>query len=142
MATENIHNSALSKITIAEKLDTLADRVIKRGIIVAEKNRYSFFNIVDYFTKEVVIEDVPNYSIAGSLCEYFNSKKDINKRKTFIDVQHIINQYHKYNNDCLFYRRTVRQSSDIVKVEVALTRLDVTLLKLKSIQRQLQGYTK
>ncbi len=142
MATENIHNSALSKVAIADKLDTLADRVIKRGIIVAEKNNYNFFNLKDYFTKEVVIEDVPNYTIASSLCDYLNSKKDINKRKTYIDVQLILDQYHKHNNDCVFYRRTIKQNPDIFKVEVALTRLDVTLQKLKSIHKQLQGYFK
>lgn len=141
MATENIHNSTLSKHVIAEKLDTLADRVIKRGVVVAEKNKYNFFNLVDYFTKELVIEDIPNYTMASAICNYFNTKKNINKRKSFADVQYIIDQYHKHNNDCLFYRRTIKQSPDILKVEVALTRLDVTLLKLKSIQRQLQGYT-
>lgn len=142
MDIEPTHKDLLSKKFLADKLDKLADRVIKRGIVVVEKNSNDYYNLIDYFTKEILLEDIPYMGMASTIANYFNTLKNINKKKTYIDVQHHIDQYHKYNNDCLFYRRTIKQSSDSVKVAVALTRLDVTLVKLKSIQNHIQAYSR
>ena len=142
MDIEPTHKDLLSKKFLADKLDKLADRVIKRGIVVVEKNSNDYYNLIDYFTKEILLEDIPYMGMASTIANYFNTLKNINKKKTYIDVQHHIDQYHKYNNDCLFYRRTIKKSSDSVKVAVALTRLDVTLVKLKSIQNHIQAYSR
>ena len=142
MDIEPTHKDLLSKKFLADKLDKLADRVIKRGIVVVEKNSNDYYNLIDYFTKEILLEDIPYMGMASTIANYFNTLKNINKKKTYIDVQHHIDQYLKYNNDCLFYRRTIKQSSDSVKVAVALTRLDVTLVKLKSIQNHIQAYSR
>jgi len=125
---------------LAEKLDTIANRVIKRGVLVVERNSDGFFNLVDYFNKNVVIVDIPTLSLAKSICDYFNNKRDTNKRKFFVDLQHLIYSYHKLNNDCIFYRHTIKVAKDIMRVEIALTRLDVTLVKLKSLNQQMQQY--
>jgi hypothetical protein len=126
---------------LAAKLDTIADRVIKRGVLVVEKNHDGFFNLVDYFNKSVIVADIPSISLAKSICEYLNNKRDTNKRKFFNDLQLLINSYHKLNNDCVFYRHTIKVAKDMMRVEIALTRLDVTLVKLKSLHQQMQHYT-
>lgn len=126
---------------LAAKLDTIADRVIKRGVLVVEKNPDGFFNLVDYFNKSVIVADIPSISLAKSICEYLNNKRDTNKRKFFNDLQLLINSYHKLNNDCVFYRHTIKVAKDMMRVEIALTRLDVTLVKLKSLHQQMQHYT-
>ncbi len=126
---------------LAAKLDTIADRVIKRGVLVVEKNPDGFFNLVDYFNKSVIVADVPSIALAKSICEYLNNKRDTNKRKFFNDLQLLINSYHKLNNDCVFYRHTIKVAKDMMRVEIALTRLDVTLVKLKSLHQQMQHYT-
>ncbi len=126
---------------LAAKLDTIADRVIKRGVLVVEKNHDGFFNLVDYFNKSVIVADVPSIALAKSICEYLNNKRDTNKRKFFNDLQLLINSYHKLNNDCVFYRHTIKVAKDMMRVEIALTRLDVTLVKLKSLHQQMQHYT-
>ncbi len=126
---------------LAAKLDTIADRVIKRGVLVVEKNHDGFFNLVDYFNESVIVADIPSISLAKSICEYLNNKRDTNKRKFFNDLQLLINSYHKLNNDCVFYRHTIKVAKDMMRVEIALTRLDVTLVKLKSLHQQMQHYT-
>lgn len=129
------------QIYLASKLDTLADKVIKRGVLTVEKNTNGFYNLIDYFNKNVFLFDVPNLSLAKAMCEYLNSRKDANKRKFFHDLQLLLDGYHKLNNDCMFYRHTIKVAKDIVRVEIALTRLDVTLVKLKNLQQQMLAYT-
>jgi hypothetical protein len=129
------------QIYLASKLDTLADKVIKRGVLTVEKNTNGFYNLIDYFNKNVFLYDVPNLSLAKAICEYLNGRKDANKRKFFYDLQLLLDSYHKLNNDCMFYRHTIKVAKDIVRVEIALTRLDVTLVKLKNLQQQMLAYT-
>lgn len=129
------------QIYLASKLDTLADKVIKRGVLTVEKNTNGFYNLVDYFNKNTIVFDIPNTALAKSICEYLNSRKDTNKRKFFQDLQLLVDSYHKLNNDCVFYRHTIKVAKDVVRVEIALTRLDVTLVKLKNLQQQMQAYT-
>lgn len=124
---------------LANRLDTIADRVIKRGVLVVEKNSNGFFNIIDYFNKNVLVEDLPTFAVASSLCNSFNAKKT-NRKKSFSEIATILEQYHKLNNDCMFFRHTIRVSKDTFKVEVALTRLDITLVKLKGVHQQLSSY--
>lgn len=129
------------QIYLASKLDTLADKVIKRGVLTVEKNTDGFYNLVDYFNKNTIVFDIPTPALAKAICEYLNSRKDTNKRKFFHDLQLLIGAYHKLNNDCIFYRHTIKVAKDIVRVEIALTRLDVTLVKLKNLQQQMLAYT-
>jgi site-specific recombinase len=143
LATKYTHkdSSYSNQVYLASKLDTIADRVIKRGVLVVEKNSDGFFNLIDYFNKTIIVADVPTVALAKSICDYLNSKRDTNKRKFFVDLQHLINNYHKLNNDCIFYRHTIKVAKDIMRVEIALTRLDVTLVKLKTLHQQIQHYT-
>ncbi len=143
LATKYTHkdSSYSNQVYLASKLDTIADRVIKRGVLVVEKNSDGFFNLLDYFNKTIIVADVPTVALAKSICDYLNSKRDTNKRKFFVDLQHLINNYHKLNNDCIFYRHTIKVAKDIMRVEIALTRLDVTLVKLKTLHQQIQHYT-
>lgn len=143
LATKYTHKDPnySNQIYLASKLDTIADRVIKRGVLVVEKNSDGFYNLIDYFNKNVILVDVPTLALAKSICEYMNNKRDTNKRKFFQDLQHLLNSYHKLNNDCIFYRHTIKVAKDMMRVEIALTRLDVTLVKLKSLHQQIQHYT-
>jgi hypothetical protein len=143
LATKYTHKdpSYSNQIYLASKLDTIADRVIKRGVLVVEKNSDGFYNLIDYFNKNVILIDIPTLALAKSICEYMNNKRDTNKRKFFQDLQHLLNSYHKLNNDCIFYRHTIKVAKDMMRVEIALTRLDVTLVKLKSLHQQIQHYT-
>ena len=109
--------------------------------MTVEKNTDGFYNLVDYFNKNVIVFDIPTPTQAKAICEYLNSRKDTNKRKFFLDLQILIDSYHKLNNDCIFYRHTIKVAKDLVRVEIALTRLDVTLVKLKNLQQQMQAYT-
>lgn len=127
------------KFALVSKLDTIADRVIKRGVLVVERNSSGFYDLVDYFSKNVLVKDIPNLPIAKTLCDSLNTKK-VNKKKAFDDLAAVLEQYHKLNNDCMFYRNTIKVSNDPFKVEVALTRLDISLLKLKSVHHQMQAF--
>ncbi len=127
------------KFVLANRLDTIADRVIKRGVLVVDKNANGYYNLIDYFNKNILVQDIPNLAIAKSLCNSLNTKK-VNKKKSYDDLAAILEQYHKLNNDCMFYRNTIKVSKDPFRVEVALTRLDISLLKLKSVHHLMQAF--
>ena len=127
------------RYNLANKLDTIADGVIKRGVLVVEKNSFGFFNLIDYFNKRVVVHDIPTSTIANALCSTLNSKK-LDRQKSLNNLGPILEQYHKLNNDCLFFRHTIKISKDPFRVEIALVRLDTTLAKLKGVHQQITSY--
>lgn len=133
------NQSYSERYNLANKLDTIADGVIKRGVLVVEKNSFGFFNLIDYFNKRVVVHDIPTSAIANALCSTLNSKK-LDRQKSLVNLGSVLEQYHKLNNDCLFFRHTIKINNDPFKVEVALVRLDITLAKLKYVHYQMTSY--
>lgn len=132
MATRRTNkNKKYNKPHIATKLDKIANNVAKRGVYIVAKTDPGF-NIINYITKEVVIENIPYSNIANTVNNTLNASKEklsVNNYQTHID------RYYKHFNDIQFYKHTIRTSKDLTKVFSAGCRLQDSI-EMMNIARE------
>jgi len=124
-------NKKYNKPHIATKLDKIANNVAKRGVYIVAKTDPGF-NIINYITKEVVIENIPYSNIANTVNNTLNASKEklsVNNYQTHID------RYYKHFNDIQFYKHTIRTSKDLTKVFSAGCRLQDSI-EMMNIARE------
>jgi hypothetical protein len=124
-------NKKFNKPHIANKLDKIANNIAKRGVYIVVKTNPGF-NIINYITKEVVIENIPYSNIANTVNNTLNASKEklsVNNYQTHID------RYYKHFNDIQFYKHTIRTSKDLTKVFSAGCRLQDSI-EMMNIARE------
>ena len=122
-----------NKKDLATKLDRLADRVAKRKVYTVQKTEYGY-NIINYVTKEIFVQDIPFLNIAQSYTTTLNSDSDV---YSGMNMQKHVNIYHKHLNDVLFYKHTIRNSNDIEKVFTAGVRMADSLQFIHEAKKHL-----
>jgi hypothetical protein len=126
----------INRYYLADQLETLAENVAKRGIFVIDQKQNNI-TIIDYVNKAVRLQDIPNIELAKVLCNKLN-KRPKNSKFDFRQVQHLLNYYNKLMNDTVFYRHTIKITDDEFKREVVITRLDITVCKIKDVVTQIK----
>ena len=121
---------------IANKLDKLANNIAKRNIYVVKKTPYGF-NILNYVTKHVFVEDIPFQNVANRYCKVLNNTKDTQNPRS---IQRHIDLYHKHWNDIQFYKNTIKSSDDKVRVFTAGVRMADSLQFVKEAKKQLSFF--
>ena len=96
-------NKKFNKPHIATKLDKIANNVAKRGVYIVVKTDPGF-NIINYITKEVVIENIPYSNIANTVNNTLNASKE---KLSVHNYQTHIDRYYKHFNDIQFYKHTL-----------------------------------
>lgn len=117
----------LKKAELSRKLSEIASNVAKKPIFVVANNNGSF-DILNYYTKQPVIQHIPSKSLSKFLCDSFNSSR---KKVSYNTIQHYINVYSKHYYDCEFYKHTIKTTKDGFKRAVTITRLDISIEYLK-----------
>ncbi len=115
------------KQELSQKLNEIAAKVAKKPIFVISKNNDAF-EILEYYTKQPIIKNIPSKSLSKFLCDSFNKSK---KTASYSTIQHYINVYSKHYYDCEFYKHTIKTTKDSFKRAVTITRLDISIEYLK-----------
>ena len=115
------------KVELAKKLTEIAGNVAKKPVFVVSANN-GVFNILNYYTKVPVVNDVPSKSLAVYMCDAFNKKKSVPAVNV---LQQYVNIYAKHYFDCEFYKHTIKTTKDGFKRAVTINRLDISIEHLK-----------
>lgn len=115
------------KAALAEKLTDIASKVAKKPVFVITSSE-SEYSILDYYTKQAVIKGIPSKGLAYFLCDQLNKSKS---KPHIANMQHYINIYSKHYYDCIFYKNTIKNTKDLFKKHVTITRLDMSIEHLK-----------
>ena len=76
LATKRTYkNKKYNKPHLAKKLDKMATNIAKRGVYIVAKANPGY-NIVNYITKEVVIESIPYNNVANNVNKTLNKSKE------------------------------------------------------------------
>ena len=129
-------NKKYNKPHIATKLDKIANNVAKRGVYIVAKTDPGF-NIINYITKEVVIENIPFSNIANTINKALNESKE---KLSVVNYQSHIDRYYKHFNDIQFYKHTIRTSKDITKVFSAGCRLQDSIHMMNTAREYIRHF--
>lgn len=116
-----------NKSVLAEKLTDIASKVAKKPIFVIASSDFDYV-ILNYYTKEAVVKGIPSKSLAYFLCDQLNT---VTHRPRIANMQYYINMYSKHYHDCTFYKNTIKNTTDLFKKNIIMTRLDVSIENLK-----------
>ena len=137
LATKRTYkNKKYNKPHIAKKLDNIATNIAKRGVYIIAKANPGY-NIINYITKEVVIESIPYNNIAHDV----NKKLNKSKEKLSVDnYQNHIDRYYKHFNDIQFYKNTIRTSKDLTKVFSAGCRMQDSIKMMNTAREYIRSF--
>jgi len=119
--------SKSKKAVLAQKLTDLAANVARKPVFVVSPN-FGDYDILDYYTKAPIVTNIPSKSLARFLCDTLNKSR---KKLPIGTIQHYINVYSKHYYDCVFYKHTIKNTKDVFKRHVTITRLDISIEHLK-----------
>ena len=137
LATKHIHRrKKYNKPHLANKLDKLADNIAKRGVFITVKTDPGF-NVINYITKELVLENVPFSGVADDIIKKLNKSKE---KISLIGYQKHIDRYYKHLNDVYFYKHTIRTSKDFTKVFSAGCRMQDSIHMMKTARTYIQSF--
>jgi poly(3-hydroxyalkanoate) synthetase len=121
-----MNNNHTKKVDLAKKLSDIANNVAKKPVFVVSPNN-GVFDILNYYTRIPVIQEVPSKSLAVYMCESLNKKKTVPTKP----LQKYVNIYAKHYYDCEFYKHTIKTTKDNFKRDVTINRLDISIEYLK-----------
>ena len=137
LATKRTSKSIKSnKKNLAKKLNNLAQKVAKKKVFVVEKTDPGY-NLINYVTKEVLLENIPFLKSANSICKELNKTQELH---TISGAQRHIDIYYKHFNDLQFYKHTVRTSKDKVRVFSAGVRMQESLHFIREAKQHLSYF--
>lgn len=116
-------NYKRSSKTLAKKLSNIANNVAKKKIYIVKKTNPGY-DIIDYVTKNVIVENIPFLKCAEKVCDDYNKSQEIIGA---LSLKRHIDIYYKHFNDLQFYKHTMRTSNDKVRVFSAGVRMQESL---------------
>ena len=128
-------NKKFNKTKLAGKLDNLASNVAKKGVFIAVESEPGY-KVIDYITKNVIVDYFPYKNIAVKFAEMLNKEKEPKSYPTS-NLQKHIDRYHKYYNDIQFYKHTIKSSNDSFKVISVGSRLQDAIHMLYETKRNI-----
>ena len=128
----------MDKKRIAQSLDKIATNVAKKGIFVVNKQD-GLYVVQEHITNTVLDKDIPLRNIANYICNIRNKGKILNPgvQKKLTDL---ISLYFKYQNDIMFYKHTLKHTTDVTKYDATHARLHDTFARLSHTKDELQRY--
>jgi hypothetical protein len=129
-------NKKFNKPHIANKLDKIANNIAKRGVYIVVKTDPGF-NIINYISKEVVIENIPFSKIANTVNKALNESKE---KLSVNNYQSHIDRYYKHFNDIQFYKHTIRTSNDLTKVFSAGCRMQDSIQMMNTAREYIRHF--
>lgn len=137
MATRRTNkNKKFNKPHIANKLDKIANNIAKRGVYIVVKTDPGF-NIINYISKQVVIENIPFSKIANNVNKVLNESKE---KLSVNNYQSHIDRYYKHFNDIQFYKHTIRTSKDLTKVFSAGCRMQDSIQMMNTAKEYIRHF--
>lgn len=134
LATKSTHKKPNYKTTkVAEKLDTLVNGVVKRGVFVVDKNDIGTYDLLNYLTKQVVLTGVPTRESADKLCAHYNKGK-YPSSTLFKEISNMIDKYENLLSDCAHYVAVIRNSKCNDTAEVADMRRNFAIAQMNKIK--------
>lgn len=131
LVTKSTHKKKnYNKKELAKKLDKLAEKVSSKDIFVVSKPN-DFYAVLNYKTQQPFISDIPNKGVADRLCSKANRKPI--SRDTLKKIRSLLNDYHRYFTDTLYFQHTITKSTDEITVESAKHRLDLTNGRMRMV---------
>ena len=128
----------MNKKNLAKQLDSIAANVARKGIYVVTKEN-DLFVVKEHVTGCVVIQDIPVRSLAEYLCNLKNKNKkpSINAAR---DIKDLVMLFFKYTTDIVFYKNTLKKTTDSTKYFATEARMLDTIARLARTRRDLQRY--
>jgi hypothetical protein len=137
LATKRTYkNKKYNKPYLAKKLDNMATNIAKRGVYIVAKTNPGY-NIINYITKEVVLESVPFSNAANEVNNELNKSKE---KISMNNYQGHIDRYYKHYNDIQFYKHTIRTSKDVTKVFSAGCRLQDSIHMMNIAKEYIRSF--
>ena len=137
LATKRTYkNKKYNKPHLAKKLDKMANNIAKRGVYIVAKANPGY-NIVNYITKEVIIESIPFNKVANDVNKTLNKSKE---KQSVGNYQSHIDRYYKHYNDIQFYKHTIRTSKDLTKVFSAGCRLQDSIQMMNTAREYIRSF--
>lgn len=124
------------KKALAKKLSNIAQNVAKKKIYIVKKTDPGY-DIINYVTKDIIVENIPFLTCANSVCKEYNKTQEtlgVNSLQRHVDI------YYKHFNDLQFYKHTVRTSKDKVRVFSAGVRMQESLHFIKEAKKHLSNF--
>lgn len=122
-----------NKSKLANKLDTLASNVAKKGVFVVTKSDPGY-KVINYINKKVIVDYIPFLKIANEVAEQLNKSKE---PLTFESFNRRIERYYKHLNDIMFYKHTIKTSNDTFKVLSVGSRLQESICAFNDAKQKL-----
>jgi hypothetical protein len=91
---------------------------------------------VEYISNQCVLKNLPNKSVAEQLCHSLNTQRHPRDRIHQLSV--LLEQYNKLHNDIEFFQHTIAHTSNTLKKDVTVARLDIAVCKLKDVLTRLR----
>lgn len=132
----NIPNS--KKHGLAKKLEKISSNVSKRPVYIVQKQGSSYA-LVHYFSKKVLVDDIPFANTAKSFANKIHKSKTIDPlvvRKFKSKIEY----FYKHYNDAMFYRHTMATTKDSFKFFATEARLKETIAYLKEAKQRLINF--
>lgn len=117
----------VKKAELTKKLNILATNVARKPVFVITLDN-GCYSIINYFTKQMVLQQIPSKNLAKYVCTSLNANKYSIR---FKEIQTFVDIYAKHYYDCEFYKHTIKTTNDEFRREVSITRLDMSIEYLK-----------
>lgn len=124
------------KRKLAAKLEELAENVSKRAVYIPVPQD-QYYKIVEYVSNDVIFEHVPNRVLAETMTSRLNLYKKINAKRVS-QFKSKISQYHKHNQDAMFFTHIMRNTTDQVRKDVSWFRLNLAHHHMEKIVKELE----
>ena len=131
------------KLDIANKLESTVNKVSKKGLFFKTKNKFGDWSIVDGRTKKVLLDNILLVESANIILRTLTtaSIKQLQKLIPTYDVT--LKQYHnplqKHLTDIVFYKHTMKTTTDTILFYATEARVDISLMKLRHCREELHN---
>lgn len=129
----------MDKKKLSIKLDNLAKNVANRGVFVVNKHPDGLFFVEEHISKKVIYSDLPIKQTAEKLCAMHNKGKSINSAKK-IELKNLVERYFKFKNDIMFYKHTIKTTSDNFTYLSAVARCNDALKHFNKVCETLKNF--
>lgn len=114
------------------KLNDVVDNVAKRPLCVIKKNQKGTFNIINYYTDDVVVRGVPFMKTAERTVRFIHKIKSFNDKKIII-LRKMIDDYYKYDTDVQIHEYTLKKIKNKVRCDIVTANLEDSKIKLDNV---------
>lgn len=107
---------------------------IRIGAYAVRENKRGFFKVYDCKNNVLVAETFSKTS-AVAIAKTLSKNKDVRMKILGLDKE-----LQKWYNDCVFYKYTMRKTTDFFKKDIVETRYEIAKDKTNLVRRELDKY--